>query len=271
MKKFFAWLRDFFAKYFSISKPVEDPVTPPVSSIVRAPWLRDPAKYKEWCSFEWLRFSAAVRKEWISYIKARGGNSMFMTLSHTSAGITPYKSDGFGGPFDDDKLTHYRNCISELNANGITPMLCLFDDTPSFHKQSNEAEHNRFISQMIRVADGLQVRWCTGMEPEEYWTPEYADLIAFRLRGYGGRSIKPYVHTQRENFITENIFGVLHERNHPRDGREVKPASLLSLYLGLIKKYQEKEIWAWEWTQFQDECADQINACIKAGCKGVGQ
>ena len=255
--------------------PVVEPIPDPIpATITRAPWLRDPATintvagHKEWCSFEWMRFPDAVRREWVTYIRARGGNSVFVTLSHTSAGITPYRS-GFSGEFSPEKLKAYRDAVSFLNGNGITPMLSLFDDTPPFHNDANEAEHRRYVTRMVSNMAGLQVRWCTAMEPEEFWTSAYGDKVAKMLKSAGVKQV--YVHSQTEAFLTGNVAGLLHERNHPREGRGVSPATLQALYTGMVQRHPDREIWAWEWTWFQDDAAAQTAACLAAGCKGVGQ
>ena len=258
------------------------PATPPVvvdpppveSEVARAPWLVNPstvqARYghKEWCLWEAMRFSDDVLDAWITYIKSRGGNSAFMALSHTRAGISPYKS-GFSGEFSDSKIAHYRSVVKRFNDAGITPMVGLFDDQPSFHKA--KAEHPRYIAKMVESMRGLLVTLCTAMEPEEFWSPAYGDQVAQMLKANGVKRV--FVHSTQERFLTEHVDGLLFEWGHPRGGNTLSPASMRARFADMIARHPGKEVWAWEWTWFEDNpiTIQQADACIEAGCKGVGQ
>ena len=254
-------------------QPKPAPVVPH-NGVIRSCWLRYGGKPGvEWCSFEYLRMSLHECNGWVQYLVNRGCNAIFITLSHTRAGISPYKN-GFSGPFCPAKREIWTAEVENFRLNGITPILCLFDDTPPFHSTANSREHKRYIREMAAWFRERPVQWCTAMEPEEYWPVAYQDEIAAEVEKATGKA--PWVHSTKENYLTPHTGGLLHEYGHPRQGRSRSPQTLHGYYRSLVDRHPDKPIVAWEHTWYTDGddkalCMAQAEACLRAGCVGVGQ
>lgn len=251
----------------------QPPVVTNTPDVLLSCWLKYPhgpdGSDGEWATCELLRMSQAKREAWYDYLQSIGANSLFFTLSHTSAGITPYKR-GFSGEFDVEKLRAWRAEVVEQNRRGLIPVLYLFDDQGNWHNESNQAEHQRFIETMVQTFNDLSVVWCTAMEPEEYWSTAYQEKVAVYLKRCGVEQVG--VHTTQDRYLTASTDILFCEMPwHPREGHRHSAAEVGQRTARLIAQHPGKDIVMWEANWDADEHARaQGQAALQAGAAGAG-
>jgi hypothetical protein len=139
------------------------------------------------------RLTDEDRAAMLNALKAGGYNAIFIyTLNGDdvkSRSVSPYTADTpigkMSGDFDDAKLNGWRTEMETMiNDYGLRPVIWLFpDDSPNIAKAS-EAEHKRYIREMVRRFDDLPVLWVLALEADEYWKDKaYVNRLGSYLQG----------------------------------------------------------------------------------------